>query len=650
MHRALKVSAAGAVLSLAGLTAVTVEAKPSYSGGEPLSAAPAAPMREARSLPARAAEAHPALDSPEWQRKITFRTVREDALDALKRLLKEAGVGYVIQGSPARRNPVTVDLKDVSLKNALDSLALAAGMSYRIRGNVVLLAPLTGSPATILPSPAPRAPRSPLVTPYAPRITPSPPPALRPYHGYDRDFWNGEEWRRRMEEGDGILIPRWEVEPDGTLIPRWDLPELRRAVPAPDAPPPAYTVPPGTGEPDRVITSPARPGGKSLPPLSADIPRETLRLREITVGELFRLLEILPERRSGPRDLLQWGRSSPRSGAGIPGGILRLEGVAGGRALKVYGDRAAIRTFRDRIRWLDVKEGERNPSPLTHSRETWRLGQLTAGEILTRLRLPQENVEAGGGEVRWWALRGMNRPNPDPGIVRVSARRESRELDAEGRSDLLEGYLAELRRHDGIEREGRTKVVSRSPRPPARHETWRLDRLMVGELLEGLRLPSEWRERRGDRVRWHQVLGMDRFERDPGLVTAQGEVEGRTLLVQGRPDILAEFRRIVERRDGDPRSLSDGRERRTLRLNRLKVRDLFGKFGIPVPEGSDTKALSWDSESSVRPRLFRYMGRLSVRGEAEGRSLEVEGDPNTVKQLAGIVERFERIEELRTRR
>ncbi|MBW3623101.1 MAG: hypothetical protein KY468_06775 [Armatimonadetes bacterium] len=643
---------------------------------------PAIPSTEATPRLALPLVAAPRPDLGEiGRRRVSLNITQEDGERALNRLLRDAGLDYVIQGDLPKGAKITARLTDTTLQEALNAVADVLNLDYRLRGKVLVLTPRRIVSAPFAPHRA--LPPSALPTPRVIPRHPQPGVPAYPFRPNERDIWNGEEWRRRSEMDSMPIIPR-EIRPDGTLVPR-SLPEGGTIIaPGPDGMPRIYTrppgreaipMPPGVQLAPPVYSIPRRevrpPRGmpdsrqelleqmKEAPQLPAGTRRETVRLKQITVGELFRQMGLYPFPHYEPDDLFRWNRTYSHTPYRIfPSGLERIEGRAGSREIILYGRPEAIRKMRGRLQGFDTPASSPSPAsslpPHAYRQETWRLNRLTAGEMLTRLRLPEERRESRGDELRWHVLLGAGGWDPDPGLVRVQALRDGRSLRVEGRADHLDRYAEDLRRHDPLTRTEST-VLSATPRVPDRRETWTLQHLTVGQLLNSLRLSPENWEREGNRVRWRMVMGMNRFEPDPGLVHAEGERESRTLHVQGRPDLLREFRERVDRMDAAPRvSSGTARTKTTIQLRHLTVRELFDRIGIPVLNAEKDRMLSWGLHSSTLPRLIRddpllLTGLYSIRGVSGSRTLELEGEPRAVERLAGIVSRFERVEELRSR-
>jgi hypothetical protein len=72
------------------------------------------------------------------RRKVTFHRDAVDAMEALTGLLKAANASYVIGEGAQRGRKVSVHFNDTPLEDGLGAVAEAAGLTYHLRGNVII--------------------------------------------------------------------------------------------------------------------------------------------------------------------------------------------------------------------------------------------------------------------------------------------------------------------------------------------------------------------------------------------------------------------------------------------------------------------------------------------------------------------------------
>lgn len=112
------------------------------------------------------------------KKPVSLDVTRTEAAEAVLNLLSAAGASYVIGGDVPTGRKVTAKLKNVPLEEALDALAEAAGLTYEIKGRVIILRPVGmvvgfGLPLTTLKPPTP--PRAPSTKDVPQMRAPSPP-------------------------------------------------------------------------------------------------------------------------------------------------------------------------------------------------------------------------------------------------------------------------------------------------------------------------------------------------------------------------------------------------------------------------------------------------------------------------------------------
>jgi len=115
------------------------------------------------------------------KRPVSLDVTRTEAAEAILNLLSAAGANYVIGGDVPTGRKVTAKLKNVPLEEALDALAEAAGLTFGIRGRIIILRPAgwvgVGPPYVALEVPKP--PQPPAVRPQPPKA-PAPPSPPKP--------------------------------------------------------------------------------------------------------------------------------------------------------------------------------------------------------------------------------------------------------------------------------------------------------------------------------------------------------------------------------------------------------------------------------------------------------------------------------------
>ncbi|MGC8835084.1 MAG: secretin N-terminal domain-containing protein, partial [Armatimonadota bacterium] len=108
--------------------------KPSIGGVE-ISPAPMQPTIERYvGLPS----ARPSLGEI-GKKPVTLEIDRTDASEAIMNLLEAVGASYVVGGDIPAGRRITARFRNVPLQDALDALAEAAGLSYSLKGNVIVL-------------------------------------------------------------------------------------------------------------------------------------------------------------------------------------------------------------------------------------------------------------------------------------------------------------------------------------------------------------------------------------------------------------------------------------------------------------------------------------------------------------------------------
>lgn len=104
------------------------------------------------------------------KKPVSLDVTRTEAAEAVLNLLSAAGASYVIGRDVPTGRKVTAKLKNVPLEEALEALAEAAGLTYTIRGRVIILRPagVVSLPMAEIPpiqlqpmKPAPKAPGPP---------------------------------------------------------------------------------------------------------------------------------------------------------------------------------------------------------------------------------------------------------------------------------------------------------------------------------------------------------------------------------------------------------------------------------------------------------------------------------------------------------
>ncbi|MBW3623102.1 MAG: hypothetical protein KY468_06780 [Armatimonadetes bacterium] len=73
------------------------------------------------------------------QQKISLETDRTEPWDAILNLLRSSGVNYVIGGEALGGRKITARFRDVPLEEALDALADAAGLNYKLQRGIIIL-------------------------------------------------------------------------------------------------------------------------------------------------------------------------------------------------------------------------------------------------------------------------------------------------------------------------------------------------------------------------------------------------------------------------------------------------------------------------------------------------------------------------------